>query len=356
MLPDLSKLEVTGASNAGHFREARKERVSVHRAGDDFEGSMPCWVALTAPDASPATALQRASFALPCQLFYGTFKDGVCDTYKFPLHANSSHGLVLGDLINFDDAPTIELVADVDTTNPEEFKAEFQVWTAVLLQQSDPAQKIAECRLGMRGTYTTDGRRKPLTQPGVFMPKPGSQGEEVWKAARTALKQVPELKPILEKEDQEGVVAGYEYETALGMQVKTWLPCLQSDVIFYYVECLTDRTYPPMVGAYMLPEDPAIKTAKADDFPDAFPAFNARTQFEEHEKVCVHNEDAPLRDVKKVFLDGYLDGLRSCPAKNFMFKRALAHEEDKPGSSGHKRAASEFVRASRGGGGKRPRG
>lgn len=366
MLPDLSKLAVTGVSNAGEFeKEGRIGKVATHVAGNEARGSMPCWIALTAPDASAETALKKASFALPSQVFYGQYVpeepeagddvdmgggqgdqveqvDGEVETHEFKLSSNSSHAVILGHKINFDETPTIELVGDMDTANPDEFKVEFQVWKKVILAQSEMGQKIAECRLGMRNIFSdANGKKLPYWDPDVYVATPFTNGNS-WTAAREKLERLDKLKKVLTEEKAEGQVGGFPFATAEGMRLHNWLPCLQSDVILYYVECLSDRAYPPMVGAWMLPEDPAMKQSRDNLFADAFPAINSDSGHPESAGPCVHNCEEKLRDENDVLRKGYVEGLASCPIKNFMFKRAMEHEKNKPGSAVFARAQREF--------------
>lgn len=369
MLPDLSKLAVTGVSNAGEFeKKGRIGRVLTHVAGGEARGAMPCWFALTAPDASPETALKKVSFALPSQVFYGEYvgenprEDGDVEmgggqdgqpekptldvqTHQVLLANNSSLGVNLSRKITFDKMPTIEHVGDMDTAKPDEFKVEFQVWTKVILAQSEIGQKLAECQLDMRNIFTDDnGQKHPYWDQDVYKATPFRVGDS-WTAAREKLKELDDLKPVLEKEETEGFVGGFSYAFSHGNELKNWLPCLQSDVILYYVECLSDRTYPPMVGGYMLPEDPAMIKSRDGLFEDAFPEIN---KISEHgvkggsTKPIVHDYNRNLRTVRGVLSKGYVDGLMSCPAKNFMFKRAIEHEKNRVGSAAYAQAERDF--------------
>lgn len=386
MLPDLSKLAVTGVNNAGEFeKKGRIDKVLTHVAGSEARGAMPCWFALTSPDAIPETALKRASFALPSQVFYGEYdnekrKDDDVEmgegqavqpsnpelavrTHQILLANNSSHGLNLSRKIKFDEMPTIEHVGDMDTVNPDEFKVEFQVYTKVILAQSEIGQKLAECQLEMRNIFGDDnGQKHPYWEPDVYTATPFRVGDS-WTAAREKLKELDDLKPVLEEEEKEGFVGDFPIASAREKKLKNWLPCLQSDVILYYVECLSDRTYPPMVGAYMLPEDPAIRQSRENLFVDAFPEINDMSEHRPSTEPIVHNKEEKLRTVRGVLHKGYVDGLMSCPAKNFMFKRAFKHEKNKVGSEAYAQAQSRFEGMQAGGGdgddgqsGKRQRG
>lgn len=383
MLPNLSALNVTGVSNASVFVDTPEanQAVATHHVSNDDEnvaGAVPCWVALTAPGVNAANALVGVKFSLPCELYYlhteqplipapgdpqageriQTLQSPASDTARRIEHktrpSNAQAGVDLSGLVRFNAGSRIEVALDTDTQEVHE----FQISMAVITAQSEAGKKIAEYRFGLRGNLHAS--MQPDWQTAVYKAAPSRtwpapenrQGRTAYDAARSKLGEL--LAPVKIQEPLMIRVQGGERNPNMvygDWSLKNWLPRLQNDIIFYYVECLTDRSYPPMVGAYCLKtEDPAIKRARESGLRDAF-------KTEQHVnssgymsvpviRASVANDGDPLRTTEGVIVEGYAKGLMSCPAKNFLFCRANDHELAKDGSAVFMEAQEEYERAS----------
>ena len=305
MLPNLSALDVTGVSNASVFVDTPEanQAVAAHHVSNDggnVAGAVPCWVALTAPGVNAANALVGVKFSLPCELYYLHTEQPLIpapaprdpqagervqrlelpasDTARRveyrTLPSNAQAGVDLSGLVRFNAGSRIEVALDTDTTVVHE----FQISMAVITAQSEAGKKIAEYRFGLRGNL--HGSEQPDWQTAVYKATPYApwqapddrHGQRAYDAARYKLRAL--LAPIAIQEPLMIKIQGGDRNPNMvygHWSLKNWLPRLQNDVIFYYVECLTDRSYPPMVGAYCLEtEDPAIGRARESGWRDAF--------------------------------------------------------------------------------------
>lgn len=377
MLPNLSALDVTGVNNASVFKdtpEANREvaRHHVNSRGDPApDAGMPCWVALTRKDATVDNALVGIKFSLPCELFYLELnRKLVADpaeanresqtlvapegsnrqVHHMTRPSNAQWGVDLSGIVRFNQGSRIELVFDTDSGLAHEFQVSIRVVTA----QSDVGKKIAEHGFGLRDV-TVPGN-EPIWTTAVYEAAPARGIYRGYAAAKDKLKEIFGARRVHDGYDGNVELHDQFYDN----QLKNWLPRLQNDVIFYYVECLTDRSYPPMVGAYSLEtEDPAMVNARTNQWKDGFkttqnPLLPLHQRPPPVMRDSVLNEGDVLRRPEDVLVAEYAKGLMTCPAKNFLFCRANAHELVKPGSDVQMRAGEEFKDAACGV--KRPRG
>lgn len=381
MLPNLSALNVTGVNNASVFVDTpgANQAVADHHLRNDAEnvaGAVPCWVAVTRPDVSAANALAGIKFSLPCELYYlhttkplvpavepgdpqtgqrilrlaSPADDTARQVVRLTRPSNAQVGVDLSGLVRFNSGSRIEVALDTDT----QVVHEFQISMAVITAQSEAGKKIAEYGFGLRGNLHDSDQ--PNWQTGVYNAAPDYSWQapgfrldkDAYDAARMKLRylltpikiQEPLMLQVQGNARNPGAVDGHH-------DLKNWLPRLQNDVIFYYVECLTDRSYPPMVGAYCLAtEDPTIERARASNWKDAFKTEQTVNSTEYRSvpvmRQSVANDGDPLRTAEKVIVEGYAKGLITCPAKNFLFCRANTHELTKPESDAAMDAAEEF--------------
>ena len=374
MLPNLSALNVTGVNNASVFvdtPDANKEVATHHVGKSENSGALPCWYAVTRPDANAGNALQGTKFSLPCELYlletnkpwvpgelwvkdgatYETLApppadDTVREVWHKTLPTCAQEGIDLSGLVRFNEGSRIELVLDTHT----QVVHEFQVSIGVVMAQSEAGMKIAEHRFGLRGSYATGNEpiwRTPVYEAALGVGNPYDTArnrlKQIFSEARFGDDRHSMVQVKGKMSDPDGIYDDY--------YLKNWLPRLQTDVIFYYVECLTDRSYPPMVGVYALEPDPVMAKAQERQFPDAFKTWRsarAGKRGSPQMQPSVANDGDALRTAEQAMEQGYANGLLTCPAKNFLFSRANDHELARQGGPAYMEAEAAFARAKHG--------